>query len=206
MDTIMTNGTEFSWGWVIFLILILWFFVGGNNFFGGWGNRGGFGYGNGFIAGDALGTLQGYTLNHGASNCELERRSLVTAAETNFRIIDQAERTRDTIRAAAHSTDERIDFYAYQDLRDKLSESQRENMMLQNKLYSDAKFGAIEAQLAAISCKMAKEPDVYAVSAVSPSAAVLNGYGLNPLNNVAYGYNPYNGYNNGCGCNGNVLA
>ena len=51
-------------------------------------------------------------------------------------------------------------------------------MMLQNKLYSDAKFGAIEAQLASISCKMAKQPEIYATSAVCPNAAVVNGLGI----------------------------
>ena len=202
MNEIMTNGTEFSWGWIIFLILILWFFVGGNGF-GGFGGFGGYNRGAGaFLAGDALGTLQGANLvTHGASNCEVERRSLVTAAETNFRIIDQAQQTRNAVEASAATTNAKIDFYAYQDLRDKLAESQRENMMLQNKLYSDAKFNSIESQLASISCRMAKQPEIYATSAVCPNAAVINGLGVNSL----YPYNGY-GYGNGCGCNGNVLS
>lgn len=189
MDMMNSNGGV-DWGWIIFLILILWFFVGGNGFFGGF-NRG-----NGFVAGDILGQLQGRdaSLSCGASNCEVERRSLITAADTNFRIIDQAQQTRNVVEAASATTNAKIDFYAYQDLRDKLAESQRENMMLQNKLYSDAKFGAIEAQLASISCRMAKQPEVYATSAVCPNAAVINGLGIN---GVPYGF---------CGCNGNVLS
>nr|DAF56677.1 MAG TPA: hypothetical protein [Myoviridae sp. ctWb16] len=194
MNEMMSNDTTFSWGWVIFLILILWFFVGGNGFgFGGYGNRAG-----SFLAGDILGQLQGRdaSLSCGASNCEVERRGLITAAETNYRIIDQAQQTRNVVEATSATTNAKIDFYAYQDLRDKLSESQRENMMLQNKLYSDAKFGAIEAQLASISCRMAKQPEVYATSAVCPNAAVINGLGINGM--------PYGFY--GCGCNGNVLS
>ena len=194
MNEMMSNDTTFSWGWVIFLILILWFFVGGNGFgFGGYGNRAG-----SFLAGDILGQLQGRdaSLSCGASNCEVERRGLITAAETNYRIIDQAQQTRNVVEATSATTNAKIDFYAYQDLRDKLSESQRENMMLQNKLYSDAKFGAIEAQLASISCRMAKQPEVYATSAVCPNAAVINGLGFNGM--------PYGFY--GCGCNGNVLS
>lgn len=196
MNEMMTSGTEFNWGWIIFLILILWFFVGGNGFFGNGFGRG-YGYGNGFIAGDVLGQLQGRdaSLNCGASNCEVERRAIVEAAETNYRIIDQAQQTRNAVEAASAVTNNKIDFYAYQDLRDKLAESQRENMMLQNKLYSDAKFGAIEAQLASISCRMAKQPEVYATSAVCPNAAIINGLGFN-----GFSY-PYS-----CGCNGNVLA
>lgn len=194
MNEMMSNDTTFSWGWVIFLILILWFFVGGNGFgFGGYGNRAG-----SFLAGDILGQLQGRdaSLSCGASNCEVERRGLITAAETNYRIIDQAQQTRNVVEATSATTNAKIDFYAYQDLRDKLSESQRENMMLQNKLYSDAKFGAFEAQLASISCRMAKQPEVYATSAVCPNAAVINGLGINGM--------PYGFY--GCGCNGNVLS
>lgn len=193
MNEMMSNDTTFSWGWVIFLILILWFFVGGNGFgFGGYGNRAG-----SFLAGDILGQLQGRdaSLSCGASNCEVERRGIITAAETNYRIIDQAQQTRNVVEATSATTNAKIDFYAYQDLRDKLSESQRENMMLQNKLYSDAKFGAIEAQLASISCRMAKQPEVYATSAVC-QAAVINGLGINGM--------PYGFY--GCGCNGNVLS
>ena len=89
-DMMNTDGT-FSWGWIIFLILILWFFVGG-----GFGGFGGYGYGNragAFLAGEALGS------NCGVSNCEVERRALVTAADTNYRIIDQANATRAVVEA-----------------------------------------------------------------------------------------------------------
>ena len=182
-EMINTEGT-FSWGWIIFLILILWFFVGGG--------FGGFGYGNRvapFLAGEVVGG------SYGASNSEVERRNLVATADTNYRIIEQGNATRQVVEATAQATQSKIDFYAYQDLRDKLAESQRENMMLQNKLYSDAKFGVIENQLATISCKMAKQPEVYAVSAACPSGAILNGLGFNGFP-----------YNYGCGCNGNVLS
>ena len=94
MNEMMTSTTEFSWGWIIFLILILWFFVGGG--------FGGFGYGrnaNAFIAGDLIGSA-----NHSSSNCEVERRGLITAAETNYRIIDQAQQTRNVVEATAATT------------------------------------------------------------------------------------------------------
>lgn len=190
MNEMMTTGSEVSWGWIIFLILILWFFVGG-----GFGGFGGFNRGSAFVAGDLLGQARDASINCGASNCEVERRSLITAADTNYRIIEQGNLTRATVDATAQATQAKIDFYAYQDLRDKLNETQRENMMLQNKLYSDAKFNSIESQLASISCRMAKQPEVYATSAVCPNAAVVNGLGVN-ANPYAYGY----------GCNGNVLS
>lgn len=197
-DMITSEGTSsMDWGWVIFLILILWFFVGGGNGF--FGNRcnSGYGYGYGYEFGHGRGFIPGYELgqitgeNVGATHSEVERRQLITAAETNFRIIDQGNLTRATVAAEADKTNTKIDFYAYQDLRDKLAEQQRENMMLQNKLYSDAKFGAIEAQLACISNRMAVKPEVYTASAVCPNAAIINGLGINgtscPYNgNVVY--------------------
>lgn len=188
-EMITTNEGGISWGWIIFLILILWFFVGG-----GLNGFGGFGYGRNaaFLAGDLAGQASA-----GASNCEVERRNLVNVAETNYRIINQAQETRAAVEAASATTNAKIDFYAYQDLRDKLAESQRENMMLQNKLYSDAKFSEVNAQLQSMSCRMAKQPEVYAVSAACPNAAILNGLGFNGM---PYG-NPY-----GFGCNGNVLS
>lgn len=188
MTDMITTGGTVDWGWVIFLILILWFFVGGG--FGGFGSLG---RANAFLAGDIYGNRP-YE-NPNSANCEVERRQLVTAAETNFRIIDQANLTRATVAAEAANTNAKIDFYAYQDLRDKLSEQQRENMMLQNKLYSDAKFGAIESQLACIAHKMAVKPEVYTASAVCPNAAIINGLGINSTP-CGYGYNG----------NGNVLS
>ena len=107
---------------------------------------------------------------------------MITAAETNYRIIDQANATRATVESTAQATQTKIDFYAYQDLRDKLAESQRQNMMLQNQLYSDAKFNALQTQLASIQCNMLKRPDVTGIGAVCPNAGIINGLGINGLN------------------------
>ena len=156
---------------------ILWFFVGGA------GGLGGFGFGRyGAYGYDAT------------SNCDVERRNLISVADTNYRIIEQANATRQVVESTAAATQEKIDFYAYQDLRDKLAESQRENMMLQNQLYSNAKFGEVEKQLATISCQMLKRPELVGVAAACTNAAVINGLGINGL------------YNQGCGCNGSVLV
>jgi uncharacterized membrane protein len=198
MTDMMTSESGFSWGWVIFLILILWFFVGGG--FGGFG-FGGYGRGSNAVSyglGDIAGLLQAYNSNaaHGDSNCEVERRALVTASETNYRIIDEAQQTRAIVEASALATQNKIDSYAMQDLRDQLSEARRENSMLQNQLYSDSKFNAVQAQLANITSRMALKPEVYSAGAVCPNAAVINGLGIN-----SYPF-PYGN----CGCNGNVLS
>lgn len=184
----MTEETSYtrsgqSWASMILGLIVLVFVFGvlfrGNawgNGFGGWGGNGcGYGYG---YEGGCLRT----------SNCEVERRGLITAAETNYRIIDQAQATREVVQATANATQTKIDFYAYQDLRDKLAEQQRQNMMLQNQIYSDAKFNALAASIADIKCNMLRRPDVTGIGAVCPNAGILNGLGINS-------------FSNGCGCN-----
>lgn len=182
-DTSYTKS-GMSWASIIlgFIVLVLVFgaLFGGRGF-GGWGNNWGAGYVNGLEGGCAR-----------TSNCEVERRGLITAAETNYRIIDQAQATRDVVAATAATTQTKIDFYAYQDLRDKLAEQQRQNMMLQNQIYSDAKFNALAASIADIKCNMLRRPDVTGIGAVCPNAGVLNGLGINNLSGFG-----------GCGSCGN---
>lgn len=148
-----------GYGLIIFLILMFVFFGNGWN---GWGGRAAF-------AADIPAT-------------EVERRNIIEAAETNYRVIEQGNLTRQVVEATANATQQKIDFYAYQDLRDQLAEAQRKNLVLENQLYNDRKFGAIEMQLANISCRMAKEPQVYACST-----------SCNPI---------YTPQFCGCGCNG----
>ena len=130
-----------SWGVIIFLIILFALF-GNNGFgFGGYGHR-----------------------ESAVSAADAERRNIIEAAETNYRVIEQGNLTRQVVEATANATQQKIDFYAYQGLRDQLAEAQRKNLVLENQLYNDRKFGVIEAQLASISCRMAKEPQVYAAS------------------------------------------
>lgn len=140
-----------SWGIIIFLIILFALF-GNGNFFGGYGNRHG---GN-------------------VTTDDVERRNLITAADTNYRIIEQGNATRQVVESTASATQAKIDFYAYQELRDKLAEEQRKNVVLENQLYNDKKFGAIEAQLANMACKMAKQPELSTLSVACPNQAIYN--------------------------------
>lgn len=176
-----TSKSGMSWASIILGIIVLVFI------FGAWG-------GNGFFGGRGYGPNAAYDGCSRTSNCEVERRGLITAADTNYRIIEQAQATRETVQATASATQAKIDFYAYQDLRDKLAEQQRQNMMLQNQIYSDAKFNALSSQLASIQCKMLVKPEVTGVGAVCPNAGILNGLGINS-------------FGNGCGtCGGGFTA
>lgn len=168
-----------SW-WGLVIVLFLLFIVFG----GGFGTFGGYGYGRrGF----------GEVPCNGTSGCEVERQGLITAAETNYRVIDQANATRATVEATAQATQAKIDFYAYQDLRDKLAESQRQNMMLQNQLYSDAKFNALQTQLSSIQCNMLKRPDVSGLA--TSCNPIVTPFGIYAQN-----------LNGGCGCGCSSVA
>lgn len=169
----LKTGT--NWWGLLILIFLLFIVFGGGFGIGGFGAYGRRGYGDYFGGCERT------------SNCEVERRGLITAADTNYRIIEQAQATRETVQATASATQAKVDFYAYQDLRDKLAEQQRQNMMLQNQLYSDAKFNALEKQIAGISCNMLRKPDVTGIGAVCPNASILNGLGINS-------------FSGGCGC------
>lgn len=168
--------TGISW-WGLLIVLFLLFIVFGGGF-------GGYGYGRRGFGDFACG---------GTSGCEVERQGLITAAETNYRIIDQANATRATVEATAQATQTKIDFYAYQDLRDKLAESQRENMMLQNQLYSDAKFNALQAQLSSIQCNMLKRPDVSGLA--TSCNPIVTPFGIYAQN-----------LNGSCGCGCSTVA
>ena len=143
-----------SWGLILFLIILFALF-GNGNFFGYGGNK-------------HMGNV---------TTDDVERRGLITAADTNYRIIEQGNATRQVVEATASATQAKIDFYAYQGLRDQLAEAQRKNVVLENQLYNDRKFGAIEAQLASISCRMAKQPELSALSVACPASAIYNGCG-----------------------------
>lgn len=188
---------SYSWGGIgflalFFLIIVAFWGRGGNGF--GWGNNG---YGAGFVPfGDGIGFgASSYGFQNYRATCDAEKSEIINTARTQYLGEQQAAATRELVTATANATQTKIDFYAYQDLRDKLSESQRENMMLQNKLFVKDQLAPITAQLSSIQCNMLRRPDVTGIGAVCPNAAILNGLGINSLNNGC-----------GCGCNGNVLV
>ena len=157
----------YSWGGIGFLAIFFLLIVamsrngfgwgcgnGCNGTFAGWGFNG---YGVG-VPGYGLG-FEDYK-----AICQSEKQEIINSARTQYLVEEQANLTRANDTANANMLATKIDFYAYQGLRDQLAEAQRKNLVLEKQLYNDRKFGAIEAQLASISCRMAKEPQVYACS------------------------------------------
>lgn len=177
----------FSWGWVIFIVLILWFFVGGSAF-----GRRGCGY-DGVYGCDVV------------SNCQVERQGLITAAETNYRIIEENQKSTNTISAQLRAQwdanqaekifDLKINNLAQQNafnlaLMEKNSTIER--MTLANTL--NQRFNQIDATLASLDCHVLKRPELVGIAAACTNAAVINGLGFNGFNNCGY---------NSC-CNGLV--
>lgn len=162
-----------GWGIVIFFILIIAAFA--------W-----------FVRGDRPNYGYGPIGCNAVTNCQVERQGLVTAAETNYRIIDEARNTRDALSAQMRAQwdaqqgekifDLKINALAMQNeanLKLMQKDATIERMTLAANL--DAKFNALAAALGNISCNMLRKPDVTGVGVCSPNQAILNGLGLQTL-------------------------
>lgn len=147
-----TNTGMTGWGLIIFLILLFWMFTG-NGFGGFFGNRN-------------CGC-------HGVSNCEVEKQEIIDSARTQYLVEQTARQTQDMTNAGLAVIGNKIDFYEYQNLRDQLAEAKNKNLALENRIYSDNKFNAIERQnegmytslkqeIASLGCELPKRPAYYA--------------------------------------------
>lgn len=156
-----------TWGIAIFLIILFAAFLGR----GSWGG--------------ANPTQVAMPMNgcNAVSNCQVEKQEIIDSARTQFLIENTARQTQEQTMSGFAALGTKIDFYEYQNLRDQLAQERTKNVVLENRVYSDAKFGVVEAQLASIACKMMPKPDVTGVGVVSPNAGILNGLGINSLNN-----------------------
>lgn len=122
----LNENNGFSWGWVIFIVLILWFFVGG-----------GFGFGN---RDNNCGCNR-------VSNCEVQKQGIIDAAKTNYNILKETHDVQDALGA-------KIDFYGYENLKDQLSVARDEITFLKTNENTNEKFNALSRQLEACCCAM----------------------------------------------------
>ena len=159
-----------GWGIVLFLILMFWW-VGGN---GGFGNRG-----------NAAPPFPQNGCNV-VSNCQVEKQEIIDTARTQYLVEQTARATQDATAAGISSINNKIDNYAVQDLRDKLAEARNQNMMLQNRLYSDNKFNELSRQndvmfcnlkqeIASLACEVPKRPPYFAAGAFANNGGCCNG-------------------------------
>ncbi len=164
MTSEMTSGSTGHWGAVIFLILLFAVFLGGSKN-GSW-----FG-GNSGTSGD----FENYK-----ATCNAEKQEIINTARTQYLIEQQAANTREVVNATAQATQNKLDFYAYQALRDSNAEKDRTIASLENRLYANEKFNEVNTAIERLSCETLKRPDVRGVGAACPSASILNGFGFNP--------------------------
>ena len=182
---------SYSWGGIGFLalfFLIVVAFMFNRNGCGGWSN----GWGNGCAGwgfnGFGVG-VPGYGLGFEdyKAICASEKQEIINSARTQYLVEEQANLTRANDTANANMLSTKIDFYAYQDLRDRLAEEQRKVLTLENQLFVKDQLAPLTASVTDIRCNMLTKP-------------VVNGLGTscNPI------ITPYPLGFNGCGCNGLV--
>lgn len=130
-----------------------------------------FGFGRGF-GGNAYGYgMPGVYGCNATTNCQVEKQGIIDSARTQFLILDSARQTQEAAQAQFTALGNKIDFYAYENLKDQLAQERSKNAILENKLYSDGQFNALRAQIEALSCSVAKKPPFYAAGG-NPCASV----------------------------------
>lgn len=95
--------------------------------------------------------------------CEGQKANIQQTATTQYLIEQQSALTRETVNAQANALATKIDFYEYQNLRDKVAERDREILQLKNEIFTKDQLAPVNAQLASISCNMLPKPPVYGV-------------------------------------------
>ena len=148
----MEDKSGMGWAGLLLFFVVIWILFGSMADNGlGWGNR------NNWGGCDRV------------SNCEVEKQGIIDSAKTQYLIETTGRQTQEYL-------GNKIDFYEYQNLRDQLAAERSKNMVLENRLYSDAQFTALSRQLEgcccanerrldAIECQMLKRPAIYGIGA-----------------------------------------
>lgn len=172
----------YSWAGIgflaIFFVLIIALFRGGNAW--GFNTPCGSNWGHGYGYGDGIGFgAASYGFQNYKATVDAEKAEIINTARTQYLTEQQAAATRELVQATANATQTKIDFYAYQGLRDAVAERDREISELKNMLFVKDQLAPVNAQLASISCNMLRRPEVTGVGAVCPNAGIINGLGIN---------------------------
>lgn len=148
----MEDKSGMGWAGLLLFLVVIWILFGsmfGNGL--GWGNR------NNWGGCDRV------------SNCEVEKQGIIDSAKTQYLIETTSRQTQEYL-------GNKIDFYEFQALKDQLAAERSKNMVLENRVYSDAQFTALsrqmegfccanERRLDAIECQMLKRPAIYGIGA-----------------------------------------
>ena len=118
----MEDKSGMGWAGLLLFFVVIWILFGsmaGNGL--GWGNR------NNWGGCDRV------------SNCEVEKQGIIDSAKTQYLIETTGRQTQEYL-------GNKIDFYEFQNLRDQLAAERSKNMVLENRIYSDAQFTALSRQ------------------------------------------------------------
>lgn len=163
------GDTMSGMGWfpILFVIIVIWAIFGGGF---------GFNQNRGWNADNGCGRV---------SNCEVERQGIIDAAKTQYMVETTARNTQEYLGT-------KIDFYAYQELRDQLAQERNRNMVLENRVYSDAMFTGLSKQISdcccefnrrldGVECRMLTKPNLFGIAStcsgqiIPPIAATAAG-------------------------------
>lgn len=175
-DEMMSSGIGL-FGYIILFVIIVWVFGGA---FGGNGFNRGYGYAG--YGGD------GFGFQNFKATCEAEKAEIINTARTQYLVEQKASETQAVVNAQTNMLATKIDFYEYQNLRDAVAERDRTISQLQNQIFVKDQLAPINAQLNTIQSNMLVRPNITGIGVACPSAAILNGLGVNQL---------------GCNCNCN---
>ncbi|WP_444314120.1 hypothetical protein [Megamonas funiformis] len=165
-----TNTGMSGWGLIIFLILLFMFMGGGfGNFFGNRGNC------------------------CGATPCEVEKQEIIDSARTQYLIEQTARQTQEMTNAGISALGNKIDYYQIQGLRDKLAEANNKNLQLENRIYSDNKFNALERanegmftaldqKISQLACNIPQRPPYWSAGFINCGTPIPPGYAYNTNN------------------------
>jgi len=178
-------------GLVILLVLLFLFMRQGGLFGGGfgWGNGGFPGFGGSWGPWALNGAAGDIGFQNYRATCDAEKTEMMNFADIQHQISTTSAATQASIYADGNATRAMINEKTIQELRDRLSDAQRENLTLSNQLFVKDQIAPITAQLTSIQSNMLVRPNVTGVGAVCPNAGIINGLGLG-----------------GCGCGSTVIA
>lgn len=108
----------------------------------------------------------------GVSGCDIkqaiwngERQAITDSARTNYNVEFQANSVKEYL-------GNKIDFYEYQNLRDRANAAEQRNMFLEGQINDIQRYNLLQNQIAEINCNMLKAPKVYGVGQVCQGSLV----------------------------------
>lgn len=90
--------------------------------------------------------------NYGFSSAE--KQGLIDSARTQYLVEQQSSETRSFLGT-------KIDYYKYEELRDKISKAESENMFLKGQIADDHRYNTLRAELSDIRCNMLDKPKLF---------------------------------------------